>query len=49
MIAHHEATLPIAGAEGDAGTNPHAQALAQDVRTTQNAELEEMQVLLEGL
>ena len=48
MIANHEDALPFAGAESDGGTNPQAQALAQDIRITWNEEIGEMQAVLSG-
>jgi uncharacterized protein (DUF305 family) len=49
MIAHHEGALPMAQTELDNGTNQQAEAMAQDIVTTQTAEIAEMEQLLTQL
>lgn len=49
MIAHHEGALPMARAVVEAGENPQAERLAQDVLTSQAAEIAEMKQLLTQL
>ena len=46
MTAHHESALPMARKELAAGTNPQAQALAQEILDAQQAEIAEMRGLL---
>lgn len=49
MIPHHESALPMAQAELDAGVNPEAKKMAQDIVTSQTAEIAEMKQLLTSL
>lgn len=49
MIAHHEGALPMSEAELADGQNPQAQELAQEISTTQKAEIAEMEQLLTDL
>ncbi|MCK0439365.1 DUF305 domain-containing protein [Gordonia alkaliphila] len=49
MIEHHEGAVDMANDELKDGVNPDAKALAQQVITTQNAEIETMRGLLTSL
>ncbi|MFC0314760.1 DUF305 domain-containing protein [Gordonia phosphorivorans] len=49
MIEHHEGAVDMAEAELKDGANPEAKALAQQVITTQNAEIQTMRELLSSL
>jgi uncharacterized protein (DUF305 family) len=46
MIAHHEGAIEMAETEQDEGTNPDAIALAGQIITAQQAEIDEMNELL---
>jgi uncharacterized protein (DUF305 family) len=49
MIAHHEGALTMAQNEAAAGKNPDAIALAQQITTTQQAEITAMKAILARL
>lgn len=49
MIAHHETALPMAQAEVAGGANPEAKKMAQDIITTQTAEIAQMKTMLTAL
>ena len=49
MIEHHEGAVDMANDELQDGVNPDAKALAQQVITTQNAEIETMRGILSSL
>lgn len=48
MIAHHEGAVQMAGTELAEGAYPDAKALAQQIIDAQQAEIEQMQALLNG-
>lgn len=49
MIEHHEGAVKMAEEEAAAGSNPGAVQLAEDIVASQNAEIAQMQSLLQGL
>jgi uncharacterized protein (DUF305 family) len=49
MTAHHEGAVEMARDQVEQGQNPQAVALAQDVIEAQEAEITEMEGLLQGL
>jgi uncharacterized protein (DUF305 family) len=49
MIHHHEGAVEMAQDEVDAGQNPQAQELAQEVIDAQQAEIEQMRTMLDAL
>ena len=49
MVAHHEGALEMAGTEIEQGLNADAVALARDIVASQEAEITEMQNLLQSL
>jgi uncharacterized protein (DUF305 family) len=49
MIAHHEGAIAMAREELAAGTNPAAKALAQQIATSQQGEIDQMRKILAGL
>lgn len=49
MIEHHEGAVKMAEEEAASGSNPAAVKLAEDIIASQNAEIAEMQNLLQGL
>jgi len=49
MIMHHRGAIEMADTEIAAGSNPDALALAESIKTSQTAEIAEMQQLLETL
>lgn len=49
MIPHHEDALPTSRTEIEQGANPEAKALAQEIITSQTAEIAEMKTLLTEL
>ncbi|MEU1953040.1 DUF305 domain-containing protein [Nocardia rhamnosiphila] len=48
MIAHHEGAVQMAGTELAEGASPDAKALAQQIIDAQQAEIQQMQALLNG-
>ena len=48
MIEHHEGALDMARAELEKGTNPQARQLAQQIITSQEAEIAQMRSMLGG-
>lgn len=48
MIAHHEGAVQMARTELAEGSNPQARTLAQQIIDTQQAEIQQMQSMLEG-
>lgn len=48
MIAHHEGAIEMSETEQRDGTNPEAVALADQIITAQQAEIDEMRQLLDG-
>lgn len=46
MIAHHEGALTMAEAEARDGSNPDAVALAKEIITSQQAEIDQMKAML---
>ncbi|MEV4185998.1 DUF305 domain-containing protein, partial [Streptosporangium canum] len=49
MIAHHKGAIEMARTEQAQGSNPEAKALARNIETTQQAEVEQLQGLLDRL
>ena len=49
MIAHHQGAIEMANTELADGSNPDALALAESIKTSQTAEISEMQQLLQTL
>jgi uncharacterized protein (DUF305 family) len=49
MIAHHQGAITMAKTEATAGQNTDALALAKNIATSQETEIQEMKVLLAGL
>jgi len=49
MIVHHQGAITMAGTERLQGSNPAALALAESIKTSQTAEITEMQQLLNTL
>ncbi|UKA63319.1 DUF305 domain-containing protein [Arthrobacter sp. FW306-04-A] len=49
MIAHHQGALTMAKTEATAGNNTDALALAKNIATSQEAEIQEMNNMLAGL
>ncbi len=49
MIVHHQGAINMAGTERLQGSNPAALALAESIKTSQTAEITEMQQLLNTL
>jgi uncharacterized protein (DUF305 family) len=49
MIVHHQGAITMAGTEKLQGSNPAALALAESIKTSQAAEITEMQQLLNNL
>lgn len=49
MIAHHEGAIEMAKAETSGGASPEAKALAEQIGTTQQAEIDSMKKLLDSL
>jgi uncharacterized protein (DUF305 family) len=49
MIAHHSGAVQMAESEIAGGQNPNAIAMAEAIRETQNAEIAQMQTLLDKL
>jgi uncharacterized protein (DUF305 family) len=48
MVQHHEGAIDMAIAVHDDGSNPDVKVLAQEIVTAQQAEIDEMQTLLQG-
>lgn len=48
MISHHEGAVQMARTELAEGSNPQARTLAQQIIDTQQAEIQQMQSMLEG-
>jgi uncharacterized protein (DUF305 family) len=48
MIAHHEGAVQMARTELAEGTDPQARAMAQQIIDTQQAEIQQMQAMLEA-
>ncbi|MEV7007028.1 DUF305 domain-containing protein [Streptosporangium sp. NPDC051022] len=48
MIAHHEGAIGMARTELEKGVNPEARQLAQNIESTQQAEIEQMRQMLGG-
>jgi uncharacterized protein (DUF305 family) len=48
MIAHHEGAVQMAGTELAEGADSDAKALAQQIIDAQQAEIQQMQALLNG-
>ncbi|OUC99774.1 DUF305 domain-containing protein [Streptosporangium minutum] len=49
MIAHHKGAIEMARTEQAQGSNPEAKSLARNIETTQQAEVEQLQGLLDRL
>ncbi|ACZ83114.1 DUF305 domain-containing protein [Streptosporangium roseum] len=49
MIAHHKGAIEMARTEQARGSSPEAKALARNIETTQQAEVEQLQRLLDRL
>lgn len=49
MIAHHKGAIEMAGTEQKQGTNADAKALAKNIESSQQAEVEQMRKMLERL
>ena len=49
MVVHHQGAVEMADTEIAQGANPDALALAESIKTSQTAEIEEMQQLLQGM
>jgi len=49
MIMHHQGAIEMANTELAEGSNPEALALAESIKTSQTAEIAEMQQLLQSL
>ena len=49
MIVHHQGAIEMADTEIAEGSNPAALALAESIKTSQTAEIAEMQQLLQTL
>jgi uncharacterized protein (DUF305 family) len=49
MLAHHRGAVEMAVTEVAEGRDPEALAMAEDIRDTQTAEIQEMEQLLAGL
>ncbi|MEO3791116.1 DUF305 domain-containing protein [Nonomuraea sp. B10E15] len=49
MIAHHKGAIEMARTQQAGGSNPQAQELAATIETTQQAEVEELQKILDRL
>ncbi|WP_084965409.1 DUF305 domain-containing protein [Thermoactinospora rubra] len=49
MIAHHNGAIEMARTEQAQGANPEAKALAKTIETTQQAEVEQLQKILDRL
>ncbi|MER7366191.1 DUF305 domain-containing protein [Nonomuraea wenchangensis] len=49
MIAHHNGAIEMARTEQSSGSNPEAKELAKTIETTQQAEVEQLQKLLDRL
>ncbi|MEO3799773.1 DUF305 domain-containing protein [Nonomuraea sp. B1E8] len=49
MIAHHNGAIEMARTEQSQGANPEAKALAKTIETAQQAEVEQLQEILERL
>ncbi|TMR37373.1 DUF305 domain-containing protein [Nonomuraea zeae] len=49
MIAHHNGAIEMARTEQSGGSNPEAKELAKSIETTQQAEVEQLQKILDRL